>query len=125
MSTVGRGAARGFASDLDSLEPRLTPVHDEDAEALLHARLDVGSSRRISAGTLEFLARCEHLLYRVFVRDRVDNAFAGGVGGGEHAAQRPRSWPEHGDAFDGGDLTHVREAFLALDDRPIDQLSVR
>src|SRR5262245_57949187 len=110
MSTVGRSAARGLASDLNGLEPGIAPVHGEDAETLLHARLDVGSGCGISAGNLELLARGQYLLDGVFVRDRVDDPFTGRVGRGEHAAQRARTGPQHADPFDGRDLTHVREA---------------
>ena len=42
----------------------------------------------------------------------------------EHAAQRAGARPQHADAFHRGDLTHVREPFLALDDRPVDELAV-
>src|SRR5207247_794439 len=72
LSAPGR-----LAADVDGFESRVAPVHDEDAEALLHPRLDVAGVRRIAARDLELLARGEHLLNRVLVRAGVDDALAG------------------------------------------------
>src|SRR5690606_17076252 len=46
-------------------ESRLAPVHDEHAEALLHAHLDVVLGGWVAARHAELLARRQHLLDRV------------------------------------------------------------
>ena len=54
------------APDVQGPETGLAPVHDEHAEALLHPRLDVARVCRVAARHVEFLARGQHLLDRVF-----------------------------------------------------------
>src|SRR5690349_6118703 len=60
-----------LATDVDGLEPGIAPLHDEDAEALLHARLDVVRVRRVAARHVELFARRQHLLDRVLPGDGV------------------------------------------------------
>src|SRR5678816_4878467 len=64
------------AADVDRPEALLTPADDEDAETLLHARLDVVRRRRIAARHVELLARREHLLNRRLPPFLVDDALS-------------------------------------------------
>src|SRR5262245_6100240 len=117
-------AAGDSPADVHRAEARVPPVDDEDAEPLLDARLDVVLGGGISARHLEFLARGEHLLNRCLPSRGVEVAFALGVGGREHAAQRTGAGKQHADALDRRDLADVRQPFLGLDDRPVGQLAV-
>src|SRR6266536_1260812 len=76
----GRLAASGLASKVDGLETSVAPVHDEDAEALLHAHLDVVGVRGKAARHFEFLARREHLLDGVLPTRLIEHALAFLVG---------------------------------------------
>src|SRR5690242_5663750 len=113
------------AADVDGFEALLTPVHDEDAEPLAHAHLDVIRRRRIPARDTELLARREHLLDRGLPPLFVERALSVRVGGREDAAQRPRAREQHADPLHGRDLPDARESGLALDDREVDELTLR
>src|SRR5207249_6795757 len=90
---LGRWTPCGGAPEFHRLEAWIAPIHHEDAEALLHAHLDVGGCRRKAAGNVEFLARGEHGLDRVFPGGPIEHALSGGVGGREDAAQRAGAGP--------------------------------
>src|SRR4051812_32658783 len=90
----GRLAASGLPSEIDRLEAGVAPIHHEDAEALLHPRLDVVRVRRKPARHLEFLARREHLLNRILPARLIEHALALLVGGREDAAQRAGAGPQ-------------------------------
>src|SRR4029079_17158292 len=76
------------AADVDGAETGLAPVHDEHAEALLHARLDVLVGRGVAAGNVDLLARGEHLLDGGFPALLVAGRPAVGADRREDAAQR-------------------------------------
>ena len=54
----------------------------------------------------------------------VEHAFTGSAGRRKDAAQGAGAGPQDADALHCGNLANVREAFFALDDRPVDQLAV-
>ena len=63
-------------ADLDTLESRFAPVHDEDAEALGHPFLDILGVRRNTTGYVELDAGGQDFLDRSLVSDRVGYALA-------------------------------------------------
>src|SRR5205807_3241954 len=117
-------AMGGGATQFDRLETSVAPVHDEHAEALLHAHLDVAGICWISARDVKLLARGQHLLNRVLPRVGVEDALAGGARRRKYPAQRAGAGPQDADAFHLRDLAYVLQAFFAFDDRPVDQLAL-
>src|SRR5262245_51979687 len=95
-------------ADVDRAEPGIDPVHDEDAEPLLDACLDVVLGGRIAARQVELLACREHLLDGLLPALGVERPLALGVGRREHAAQRAGAGEQHADPFHRRDLAHVR-----------------
>src|SRR4029453_17376455 len=114
-----------LSADVDGLEPLLAPVDHEHAEALLHAGLDVRRGRGIAARHVELLARREHLLDRRFPALRVEYALTVRVGRGEDPAKCAGPGKQDADSLHRRDLPNAGESRLALDDREVDELTLR
>src|SRR5438045_4018635 len=76
-------ASGDLPSDVDRLEPLLSPVDYENAKPLLHPRFDVGRVGGITARHVELLARREYLLDRRFPTRGVEHPLAARVGRAE------------------------------------------
>jgi len=63
-------------------------------------------------------------LNRCFPSGCIERALSVGAGRREDAAKRTCAGEQDCKAFDRGDLAHLREAFLAFDDRPAHELAV-